>query len=91
MVSTILNIALWVFSIAGYVIYNLYQKNVKLEEMLTKQQQVMQSLEVVIVESDKALKELDKLGAFRSDDEIGFFFEAVKNIQEILNGYVPKK
>lgn len=91
MVTTILNIALWVFSIAGYVIYNLYQKNVKLEEMLTKQQQVMQSLEVVIVESDKALKELDKLGAFRSDDEIGFFFEAVKNIQEILNGYVPKK
>lgn len=91
MVTTILNIALWVFSIAGYVIYNLYQKNVKLEEMLTKQQQVMQSLEVVIVESDKALKELDKLGAFKSDDEIGFFFEAVKNIQEILNGYVPKR
>lgn len=91
MVVTILNIALWVFSIAGYVIYNLYQKNVKLEEMIMKQQQVMQSLEVVIVESDKALAELDKLGAFKSDDEIGFFFGAVKNIQEILNGYVPKK
>ncbi len=91
MVTTILNVALWVSSITGYIIYNLYQKNVKLEEMLMKQEEVFRSLEITIQESDRALKELDKLGAFRSDDEIGFFFQAVKGIQDILNQYIGKK
>lgn len=91
MVITILNIFLWVFSIAGYIIYNLYQKNIKLEEMVVKQDEVMQSLSAVTEESDRVLKGLDKLGAFKSDDEVGFFFETIKNIQVILNGYTVKK
>lgn len=91
MVMTILNIALWVFSIAGYVIYNLYSKNVKLEEMVQRQDQVMREVSLTVNESDRVIKELDKLGAFRSDDEIGFFFEAVKEIQATLNQYVTNK
>lgn len=91
MISTVLNLSLWVFSIAGYVIYNLYQKNVKLEQIVEDQQKVMQSIEMVILDSDRALKEVDKLGAFKSDDEIGFFFQTVKHIQEVLNQYTSKK
>ena len=91
MVMTILNIALWVFSIAGYVIYNLYSKNVRLEEMVQRQDQVMREVSLTVNESDRVLNELDKLGAFRSDDEIGFFFEAVKEIQATLNQYVTNK
>jgi len=91
MISTVLNIALWVFSIAGYVIYNLYNKNVKLEEMIQKQDQVLRDASATINESDRVLKELDKIGAFQSDDEIGFFFQAVKEIQATLNQYVTNK
>ena len=91
MVTTILNIALWLFSIAGYIIYNLYQKNVKLEEMLEEQGKVMKSLEITILESDRVLKEIDKIGAFKSDDEIGFFFQTVKSIQDTLNQYTSNR
>jgi len=91
MVTTILNIALWVFSIAGYVIYNLYSKNVKLEEMIQKQDQVLREASATINESDRVIKEIDKLGAFQSDDEIGFFFQAVKEIQATLNQYITNK
>jgi hypothetical protein len=91
MISTVLNIALWVFSIAGYVIYNLYNKNVKLEEMIQRQDQVLREASSTINESDRVLKELDKLGAFQSDDEVGFFFQAVKEIQATLNQYVTNK
>lgn len=91
MVTTILNVALWVFSIAGYVIYNLYNKNIKLEEMVKKQDQVLREASATITESDRVLKEIDKLGAFQSDDEIGFFFQAVKEIQSTLNQYVINK
>jgi hypothetical protein len=90
MVITILNLALWVFSITCYIIYNLYKKNVKLEEMVTERDDKLNSLSNVIIESNKMLKELDTLGAFKSDDEIGFFFQAVKQIQETLNQYTTK-
>lgn len=91
MVTTILNLALWIFSITGFIIYNLYNKNVKLEEIIQKQDQVLREASSTINESDRVLKELDKLGAFKSDDEIGFFFEAVKEIQATLNQYVINK
>lgn len=91
MVATILNILLWVLTIIGYIIYNLYSKNAKLEEMVIEREQLINNLSEVINESDRVLKELDKLGAFKSDDEIGFFFNTVKAIQETLNEFSVKK
>lgn len=91
MVTTILNILLWVFTIIGYIIYNLYSKNVKLEQMVLERERTLETLSDIINESDRVLKELDKLGAFKSDDEIGFFFNNVKAIQETLNEFSVKK
>ncbi len=91
MVTTILNILLWVFTIIGYIIYNLYSKNVKLEQMVLEREKTLETLSDIINESDRVLKELDKIGAFKSDDEIGFFFNNVKAIQETLNEFSVKK
>ena len=85
--ETLLNIALWVLTILGYVIYNLYSKNVKLEQMVLNRYQTLRNLSDIINESDKVLKDVDRLGAFQSDDEIGFFFNTVKAIQETLNDF----
>ena len=85
--ETLLNIALWVLTIVGYVIYNLYSKNVKLEQMVLNRDQTLRNLSDIINESDKVLKDVDRLGAFQSDDEIGFFFNTVKAIQETLNDF----
>lgn len=89
--ETILNILLWVFTIIGYIIYNLYSKNAKLEQMVIEREQVLNNISEVINESDRVLKELDNIGAFKSDDEIGFFFNTVKAIQETLNEFSVKK
>jgi hypothetical protein len=89
--ETLLNISLWVLSILGYVIYNLYTKNVKLEEMISERDQILQELSLTINESEKILKEVDRLGAFKSDDEIGFFFNTVKAIQETLNNFAVRR
>ena len=40
---------------------------------------------------DNEEDEEDKLGAFRSDDEIGFFFQTVKAIQQALNQFANRK
>jgi len=37
------------------------------------------------------IKEVDRLGAFKSDDEIGFFFNTVKTIQETLNNFAVRR
>jgi hypothetical protein len=37
--------------------------------------------------SDKMLKDLDGKESFKSDDEIGFFFESIQQIQDILNDF----
>lgn len=87
----IVSIVLWVATILGYVIYNLYSKNTKLEKMVMQRDNLISELSVVISDSDRALKDLDKLGAFKSDDEIGFFFSTVKDIQAVLNQFTSTK
>jgi hypothetical protein len=85
--ETLLNIALWVLTILGYIIYNLYSKNVKLEQMIINRDQTLRNLSDIINESDRVLNEVDRIGAFKSDDEIGFFFNTVKAIQDTLNEF----
>ena len=48
------------------------------------------NLDQAIEESDKHLKKIDEKGFFRSDDEIGWFFEQVKTLQSILNEFRVK-
>jgi hypothetical protein len=41
----------------------------------------------IIEMSDKKLKEVDAKESFKSDDEVGFFFESIKQIQSVLNQF----
>lgn len=91
MTITILNLFLWIGTILGYVIYNLTQKNRKLEQMVIERDQLLNALSSTIEESDKILQEIDRIGAFKSDDEIGFFFKTIQSIQQTLNQYSLKK
>lgn len=91
MISIVINLSLWVFTIIGFVVYNLYSKNVKLEEIVQNQNKTLETLSSIIEESERTLKEIDQLGAFRSDDEIGFFFKAMQSIQEVLNSFKVQK
>lgn len=91
MLSILININIWVLTIVGFVIYNLYSKNVKLEEIVQSQNQSLQTIGQIIDDSDKLVKEVDQLGAFRSDDEVGFFFKALQTIQETLNNFKNNK
>jgi hypothetical protein len=49
--------------------------------------QYLDELSKVIEITDKKLKEIDHKGTFESDDEIGFFFKSIKQIQDILNDF----
>lgn len=84
----IISIVLWVLTIFGYVIWNLNQKVAKLEQIATKQKIVIDSVTAIVEESNKQLAQADLTEAFKSDDQIGFFFRNLQNIQDSLNHYL---
>ena len=64
-------------------IRNLIKKNESMEDFINKQSEA-------IAACDTRLKEVDNKGSFIADDEIGWFFEEVKKIQEALNEFRMK-
>ena len=52
---------------------------------------VMDSQEQDAEKYQAALEKLDSLGRFEADDEVGFFFKGVKNIQKVLNEFKIRK
>jgi len=83
--------------ILGYTTFNLLRKLEKQEDALNNQTIILSSylsylnkISDIIEFSDKKLKEVDHKGSFKSDDEVGFFFEEIKQIQEALNQFKVK-
>jgi len=73
--------------VLGYTTFNLLRKNEKQEDILMGYMSYLNKVSDIIEMSDKKLKEVDARESFKSDDEVGFFFESVKQIQSILNQF----
>jgi hypothetical protein len=73
--------------ILGYTTFNLLKKNEKQEDILMGYMSYLNKVSDIIEMSDKKLKEVDAKESFKSDDEVGFFFESIKQIQSILNQF----
>ena len=82
--SIIFAILLIVF---GYFTWNLLKKVEKYEDIAQYQQNYIENISTVIGESSKRLREVDEKGTFQSDDEVGFFFETIKEMQRILDEF----
>jgi len=83
--------------ILGYTTFNLLRKLEKQEDAMGNQATILASylsylnkISDIIEFSDKKLKEIDHKGSFKSDDEVGFFFEEIKQIQSALNQFKVK-
>ena len=78
---------IWIATVIGWVIYNLYQKNVKLETTVLAQANFIGGLQQLIGESEKALKNLDDKIWMESDVELQTVFQNLKAVQEGLNQF----
>ena len=72
-----------VITASFFIIRNLLKQTERLEDFITKQSEA-------IVACGVRLKQLDQKGSFHADDEIGFFFKSVEEIQEALNEFTLK-
>ena len=73
--------------IFGYTTFNLLRKNENAEDIIFSLDETITNIEEAIINSEKRLKEIDAKGSFKSDDEIGWFFDEVKKIQNGLNQF----
>ena len=77
--------------VLGFTTINLLRKNEKQEDILLGYLKYLDNISRVIEVSDEKINKLNIKGSFESDDEIGFFFKTIKQIQEVLNDFNIKK
>ena len=77
--------------ILGFTTFNLLRKNEQQEDILAGYLNYLDRLSKSIDASDKKLKEIDQKGTFKSDDEVGYFFKSIQDIQDILNDFKLKE
>jgi len=83
----VLIISLIINLVTGYIIWNVNKKLVKQEEVIESQVDYLRKVSYIITESNLYIEKLDERGTLRSDDEIGTFFNFMKEIQETINAF----
>jgi hypothetical protein len=88
----------WIWVVGIHVIeliavglFFLVRRNNVLEKAVIQQQQHLDAISIIIQNSQQKLEELDSMGAFKSDDEVGTFFRNLKEMQDLLNEFNTRK
>ena len=91
MIITWIVVALWVLTVVGYIIFNLYQKNRKLENMVIKQQLFINDVMANYKDIDLLVDKIDKTLWVQSDPEFLQLIEEMKNLQGVIKQYTESK
>jgi hypothetical protein len=89
MILTIIILSILVVTL-GFTTFNLLRKNEKQEDILAGYMSYLNKISDTIEIAEKKMMEVDAKGSFKSDDEVGFFFEQIKIIQTALNAFIIK-
>lgn len=73
--------------ILGYTTFNLLRKNERADDVIISQQEFINKVDEQVTFSEKRLEQIDVKGTFKSDDEIGWFFNEIKVLQKGLSQF----
>ena len=79
-----------VITTSFFVIRNLIIKNENQEDVIKEYENFITKQSEAVNECNKRLQEIDDKGIFYADDQIGWFFDEIKKIQEALNEFTLK-
>jgi len=80
----IISILILIIISLSYGCYNLLRKTEFYEDTLEKYQKGLEELNLTILGNLDHVRKLDEQGHFQSDDELGIFFEAMKDATEVI-------
>jgi len=90
MIWTIVAISLWILSVIGYVIWNLFNKNRKLEKIVINQQVFIDSIKDTMREINTCANLIDSKLWVQSDPEFLSLMENVKQMQSKINNFIEE-
>ena len=73
--------------ILGFTTFNLLCKNERAEDIIVQYNEYIGEFNKQLEFTSDRLKKIDVKGSFESDDEIGWFFEQIKNLQEGMDKF----
>ena len=73
--------------ILGYTTFNLLRKNERAEDIIVQYNDYITEFNKQISFTTDRLKKIDDRGIFKSDDEIGWFFEQIMNLQKGIDRF----
>lgn len=88
MVTVFLIFSILILIVSLYANYNLYVKYNALEETANENVDFIMSIRSRVLSQRSYLKQLDRKGAFESDDEVGYFFKELKKIVNDIATYL---
>jgi hypothetical protein len=86
----IIALIVWIVSIIGYIIWNLFQKNRKLESMVVTQQLFIGNIKDCMKEINVAANQIDSKLWVQSDPEFLSLMENVKQMQTRINEFIEE-
>ena len=88
MTTLIMSVSIWIVSVIGYIIWNLFQKNKKLEAIVLKQQTFINGVKESMRDINKAADQIDSKLWVQSDPEFLELMETVKTMQTSINQFI---
>jgi hypothetical protein len=85
MTTIIISILGCLVVILGFTTFNLLRKNEKQEDILLGYQTYLDQISKAIEFADEKIKNIDSRGIF--NDEVGFIYEEIKNLQHLLSNF----
>ena len=79
-----------VMTVSFFIIRNLIKKNENQEDVIKEYEGFISKNSEAIEAINARLKEIDDKGIFKSDDQIGWFWEEMMKIQDALNEFTIK-
>jgi|DEB0MinimDraft_10_1074344.scaffolds.fasta_scaffold00206_5 hypothetical protein len=73
--------------VLGYATYNLLVKVERLEDTIVDTDSFITNFISKIDLATERLEEIDAKGTFQGDDEVGWFFKSLQDLQEELQSY----
>lgn len=86
----IIAIIVWVVSVIGYIIYNLFNKNKKLEQIVVSQQVFIDDIKGCMKEINTCANQIDSKLWVQSDPEFLSLMENVKQMQGRINEFIEE-
>ena len=83
-------LVLWIATVIGYVVWNLYNKNKKLETMVVGQQIFIDNIKDCMKEINSAANQIDSKIWVQSDPEFLALMENVKVMQNRINQFIEE-